>query len=118
MAGLTVLDASVLIAYLNERDRHHEPAIEALIGLERFAVHPVTLAEVLVHPTRAGLVDDVLGRLSALGMVVSPAPIDPAALARVRVDSGLKMPDCLVVLAARHHGGGLVSFDERLSASA
>ena len=49
MAELIVVDASVLIAWLDERDVHHEEAIDTLASVERFVVHPLTLAEVLVQ---------------------------------------------------------------------
>ena len=54
MAGLIVADASALIAYLNPRDAHHADAVQGLIDVDQFVVHPVTLAEVLVHPARSG----------------------------------------------------------------
>ena len=117
MAGLVVVDASVLIAFLDHTDRHHAAAIELLSGVQRFMVHPLTLAEVLVHPVRAGVEDDVLARLSAIGMIVSPLSVDPVSLARVRVRSGLKMPDCVVLSCAGAHGSEVATFDEQLAAS-
>ena len=54
MAGLIVADASALIAYLNPGDAHHADAVQGLIDVDQFVVHPVTLAEVLVHPARSG----------------------------------------------------------------
>ena len=46
MAGLIVVDASALIAYLDAEDTHHDDAMPSLIAVDRFVVHPVTLAEV------------------------------------------------------------------------
>ena len=117
MAGLIVVDASVLIAFLDHSDQHHAAAIELLAEVQRFVVHPLTLAEVMVHPVRAGVEDDVLARLSAIGMIVSPLSVDPVELARVRVRSGLKMPDCVVLTSADAYGSEIATFDERLAAN-
>lgn len=57
MAGLIVADASALIAYLNPGDAHHADAVQGLIDVDQFVVHPVTLAEVLVHPAQRPGVD-------------------------------------------------------------
>jgi predicted nucleic acid-binding protein len=48
MAGLTVVDASALIAWLDDTDSHHHAAIELLTRIDSFLVHPITLSEVLV----------------------------------------------------------------------
>jgi predicted nucleic acid-binding protein len=116
VATLTVVDASVLIGWLDDRDPHHAAAIEVLAAVDRFMVHPLTLAEVLVHPARHGREGEVVARLEAIGMVVSTLPIDPIALARVRAATGLKMPDCVVLVCAMTHEAGVATFDERLRA--
>lgn len=110
MAGLTAVDASVLIAFLDDSDTHHRAAVDALIAIERFVVDPITLAEVLVHPVRLGREHDVLHRLTAIGMEVSQTPHDAVALAQLRVKAGLKMPDCIVVALGQRHGGEVLSF--------
>jgi predicted nucleic acid-binding protein len=114
MAGLTVVDASVLIAWLDETDSHHHDAIELLAGTDGFIVHPITLAEVLVHPTRVGRAGQVLARLETIGMIVSALPIEPVALADLRVRTGLKMPDVLVLACAQAHDATIATFDRRL----
>lgn len=116
MAGVIVADASVLIGFLDEADPHHDRAIGLLSAVQRFVAHPITLAEVLVHPVQLGIEDDVLARLTAIGMTPSPLPINPVLLARMRVRSGLKMPDCVVLVFAGAHGCGIATFDERLAA--
>jgi predicted nucleic acid-binding protein len=118
VAELIVADASVLIGWLDDRDPHHDAAIEVLASVDRFVVHPLTLAEVLVHPARSGREVDVLARLEAIGMVVSSHPIDPVALARLRASTTLKMPDCVVLACSREHGTALATFDDRLRAAA
>jgi predicted nucleic acid-binding protein len=118
MAELTVADASVLIGWLDDRDPHHEAAIDVLASVDRFVVHPLTLAEVLVHPARSGREAEVVARLEAIGMLVSTRPIDPLELARLRARTRLKMPDCVVLACARVHGLGIATFDEALRAEA
>lgn len=49
VATLTVVDANVLIGWLDDRDALHDAAIEILTAIDWFIVHPLTLAEVLVH---------------------------------------------------------------------
>lgn len=114
MAGLTAVDASVLIAFLDGSDSHHRAAVDALIAIERFIVDPITLAEVLVHPVRLGREHDVLYRLQAIGMEVSEMPHDAVSLAQLRAKTGLKMPDCIVVALGRQQGGEVLSFDRRI----
>lgn len=111
---MIVADASVLIAWLDDHDVHHEQAIDVLAGIEEFVVHPLTLAEVLVHPERHGRGESVAARLDAIGMRVSDLAIDPLALATLRVSTGLKMPDCVVLACADRHGLPVATFDRAL----
>jgi PIN domain nuclease of toxin-antitoxin system len=100
-----VLDASVLIAYLNTLDAHHASAVARLrraSGDECIVIASV-LAEILVHPYRVGpdAVSEVEAALSALRMVVHP--ID-ASLARRAADlrasnTRLRLGDALVIAA-------------------
>jgi len=112
-----VLDASVLIASLIPEDAHHAAA-EAFLdaaGVEDLLVNTVTLAEVLVSPTREGRVEAVLARLGDLGVVEVPLPPGAArGLAMLRVTPGLKMPDCCVLLTAMDRRASLASFDDQL----
>ena len=118
---MIVLDASVLIAYLDPEDALHPRAAELLEHevADAFAASTVTLAEVLVAPARSGRLDDALSALAALE-VEERALSDHAAvrLARLRASSGLKLPDCCVLLTALEISARLASFDERLAASA
>ena len=77
-------------------------------------MHDQTLAEVLVHPYREGRASQVLATLTAIGVVQSSAQLDALTLAKTRVETGLKMPDCHVLATARHHDLGVLTFDERL----
>jgi predicted nucleic acid-binding protein len=117
-----VLDASVLIAYLNRDDAYSEEALwllaEAAGKDTELLVNPVTLAEVLVAPTRVGRQDEVLRVVTDVGVRVAQFPPDaPTVLAELRC-TGLKMPDCCVLLTALEQRAAVASFDERLRRAA
>lgn len=114
---MIVLDASVLIGYLDAKDAHHDRAT-ALLTREIddvFAVNLLTLAEILVAPTRTGQRDEVLALLDDLAVETLQFPVEaPTMLARLRVETLLKMPDCCVLLSALDRRARLASFDTRL----
>lgn len=109
-----ILDACVLIAALNPEDAHHAAAHELLATAEPLITPPLTVAEVLVGPARTGQIGPVQFVLTGLGIEVA-AGVDPASLAALRADTGLAMPDCVVLDAARRSGQVLATFDERLA---
>lgn len=114
---MIVLDASVLIAFLDADDAHH-PSAERLLRDavdDGLAASSLTIAEVLVTPTRVGRVVQTLKVLTALGVEDVPLPRDAAGrLAACRVDTGLRMPDCCVLVTAETAGASMASFDGRL----
>ncbi|MFN8218318.1 MAG: type II toxin-antitoxin system VapC family toxin [Solirubrobacterales bacterium] len=118
---MIVLDASVLIAHLDGGDPHHDAA-EALLGAsgeEPLGSSAITLAETLVSPARSGRLADAeaaLGRLGVSELALGEGA--PARLAKLRAETGLKLPDCCVVLAAQDHAGIVASFDADLLAAA
>jgi predicted nucleic acid-binding protein len=121
MARVIVLDASVLIAFLDGDDNHHAAAEQLLTHAvdEDLAVNSLTLAEVLVAPVRDGRLQPVLAALEALEVQELPFPIDTALrLAQLRAATGLRMPDCCVILAAEDVAATVASFDERLAQTA
>lgn len=118
---MIILDASVLIAHLEVGDGHHARATDMLLenSHDEFASSAVTLAEVLVGALRAGRGDEARSALEELQ--VQTLGLDPAAweLARLRVATGLTLPDCCVLYAARNHASvRLATFDVRLAAAA
>jgi predicted nucleic acid-binding protein len=112
-----VLDASVLIGYLDGADAHH-PAAEALLARaldDELGANPLTMAEVLVAPARVERLSAALSVLRDLEVQELPFPAGAAArLARLRSDTRLKMPDCCVLLSAEAAGAAVASFDDRL----
>jgi predicted nucleic acid-binding protein len=112
-----VLDASVLIAQLNGGDAHHSEAKELLAssGAEALGASPVTLAEALIFPARAERLTEAQAALQELGVDELPFGEHTAArLAQIRTETGLKLPDCCVLLAAEEHAGLVASFDASL----
>lgn len=121
MARVIVLDASVLIAYLDGHDEHHAVAEDLLARVidDEFGVNSLTLAEVLVAPIRDGHLQSVREALGDLEVQELPFPANTAVrLAQLRATTGLKMPDCCVLLAADDTAGTIASFDERLAQAA
>ncbi len=118
---MIVLDASVLIAYLDSDDDHHVAAETLLASTldHDLGVNPLTLAEVLVVPARDGRLEPVQRALRDLEVEELPSPADAAVrLARLRASTGLRMPDCCVLLAADDAVATVASFDDRLVKSA
>jgi predicted nucleic acid-binding protein len=101
--ALIVLDASVIIAFLDSADDHHEAAIAALEATERDdRVLPASAyAEVLVSPMRRGseAASKVDEALSAIAIRIEPTTSDIArAAARLRArHKSLRLPDALVL---------------------
>lgn len=118
---MIVLDASALIAHFDTRDAHHAAATERLLAVadQPFGASAITLAEVLVGPTRARRLAVAQAALRALGVAELPLPADAAGrLAALRVETTLKLPDCCVLLAAESTSGTVLTFDERLAREA
>ena len=123
-----VLDASVLIAFFDSGDDLHERAVSLLTdhAASDLVICELTLAEVLVGPVRRGAEDRVLEAVRELaidvvplGALEEPMSVDTAlALARLRRETGLKMPDCCVLLTARERRAEVLTFDERLARAA
>jgi hypothetical protein len=68
LAGVIVLDASVVIAALVSQDTQHAAAVKFFRGTtDILLINPVTLAEVLVAPSRKRRSDQVLTELDNLG---------------------------------------------------
>ncbi len=118
---MIVLDASVLIAHLDASDVHHDRAGVLLLEVagEPIGASPLTLAEVLVGPARAGQLDRGTALLHQLDVASVHLDDDaPARLATLRAGTGLKLPDCYVLLAADQTQGEVATFDDRLAKAA
>lgn len=112
-----IVDASVVIALLNTEDAHHSRAAGLLVEAPEEDLHipAMTLAEALVWHVRAGTGERALEVLEDLGLRLIESQEDPLELARVRAESGLRMPDCIVLHHALTRDEALATMDERLT---
>jgi predicted nucleic acid-binding protein len=118
-----VVDAGVLIAHLDATDVRHDRAGELLLlaadQAQPLGASPITLAEVLVGPVRAGRVDQATAVLGQLGVCAVDLPHDAAVrLATLRAATTLKLSDCCVLLAADQVADAVATFDDRLAGAA
>jgi predicted nucleic acid-binding protein len=117
-----VVDASVLIAQLDRNDALHNRAVEALLATAERSLgcSPITLAEVLVGPARAGRLGEARSAITALGIAEVPLGDDVAArLAQLRAETALRMPDCCLLLAADDaQAEAVLTFDDGLARAA
>jgi len=112
------LDASVIIAHLSTRDAHHKRATDFFRATvdESYLMHSLTFTEVLIGPMRAGREALAIQALNDLRVNEwSPGPRSAARLAKLRVESGLKLPDCCVLDTALENDASLATFNARLS---
>ncbi|WP_342314669.1 type II toxin-antitoxin system VapC family toxin (plasmid) [Mycobacterium avium subsp. hominissuis] len=118
-----VVDTSVLIAFFNSKDAHHQSAKDVLaqVADEALVASSMTWAEVLAGPARSGeeSVQTALSALAQLEIYEEAFPRDVAVrLAWLRAETGLKMPDCCVLLAAETaQADSVATFDGQLASA-
>ena len=121
MAGVVVLDASTLIALHDESDSHHPWALDLLRSTlsDEWVMSGLTYAETLVHPLRAGRVDEFERSVVGLGIVVADLMAsDARSVAALRASTQLRMPDAIVLQLAISTQGVLATADLRLARGA
>lgn len=115
---MIALDANVLIALLDRRDAHHEPALR-LTAAERLVAHRLSVAEALVVPARLGAEARAWATLRAADVELAPADdLEPLRIARLRSATGLRMADCCVLHAAMGSGASVATFDAAVAKAA
>lgn len=116
---MIVLDACVLIAHLDATDPHHARATALLtsFGDTPLVASTLTIAEVLVGPTRVGRHATAQVAIDRLGIVPHELPaFAEQELAQLRATTRLKMPDCCVLWTALRNGPSpLATFDQQLA---
>lgn len=115
---MIALDASVLIAYFDSTDLHHDAAASLLDHYvsDGFCVSPLTQAEVLVRPADTGREDDMLAAMRAIGITTIPLSGESvAALARIRSRTRTKMPDACLLLVAQQTSSVVATLDTALA---
>lgn len=107
-----------MIGFLEPTDANHERAVAALRerGRDSFILPASAYSETLVRPLAIGAAEHVETFVERLQVSVVPADREVAWLAaKLRCgDSGLRLPDALVLATARLRSARLLSFDERL----
>ena len=106
--GLTVLDAGVVIGFLDGDDAHHAVAHRALVravdGHDRLVLPASAYAETLVGPSRLGPTAVAVVQRFVAHLPVELAPLDATiaeAAATLRATHrSLKLPDALVIATA------------------
>jgi len=116
-----ILDASVMIGYLEPSDDHHARAVQVLLNSETelWGISPITLAEVFVGPARTGQLAKAEAVIADLGVITvgMDEAQAPSLLAELRATTSLRMPDCCVLLAAMPEQAVVATFDARLRAA-
>ena len=118
---MITLDAGLVIAHLQPRDPHHAAATAYLRehADQPLLIHSLNLAEVLVGGVRAGRGQELLDDLHAIGLRVAvPHDGESLRLAALRVETGLKLPDCCALDTALASESMLATFDEHLARAA
>lgn len=116
-----ILDASALIALYNDKDKHHDWALEMFIQTIDFELTmPVlTFAEALVHPQRHGKKKQFQTGVKGLGIEVKPVLAESAEqIAELRASTKLRMPDVLVLNDAINTQGAVATTDDLLAKTA
>ncbi|WP_419863171.1 type II toxin-antitoxin system VapC family toxin [Candidatus Poriferisodalis sp.] len=118
---MIVADASWVVALRDQSDDHHLPAAAINRGIadEDVWLHPVTLAECLIAPARLGVLHDAVLRLRAAFEIPDVDRDAPVRWAALRAETGLRLPDAVVLdTALSHRARAVVTFDTKLAAAA
>lgn len=118
---MIVADASWIVALRDPSDGHHRHAAEIHQELaeEDALLHPVTLAECLVAPAQLGMLEGAADDLRASFVVTDVESDAPERWAALRAETGLQLPDAIVLdTALTHNARAIATFDTRLAASA
>jgi predicted nucleic acid-binding protein len=115
-----VLDADVLIAFLDPADVQHASAVpllrEHLAAGDELLVSASVYAEILIRPIQDGTDAVVDQFVTAAGIQMIPVDRGLArASAQLRAaHPSLRLPDAMCLAAARQNGAVLRTFDEQL----
>lgn len=117
---MIVADTSWIVALRDPGDVHHGAAraVNDATSAEVVLLHPLTLAECLVGAAKLGALDEAATALRAAYDIPDVDRDAPVRWARLRADTGLRLPDAVVLDTALTHGATTVlTFDDRLAAA-
>lgn len=118
--GAVVLDANVIIAFLDASDAQHDAAVrlasDRIAPDDRILIPASVFSEILVGPERAGTIDVIERFIQGSGAAIVALDQGIARrAARLRArHQGLRLPDALVLATAREHGATLLTLDHHL----
>jgi len=118
---MIVLDANILIALFDPFDASHAVAERLLMehADDHLMMSSLTMAEFLIRPTAEKMASRATTFIGNMGIIVAPLLDDDARhLARVRIESGLRMPDAVVLWLAQSSSAMLMTLDKRLAKAA
>jgi predicted nucleic acid-binding protein len=115
-----LLDSSAFVAFMNPGDKHNSDATQRIAEAQTIEIHEVSIAESLVRASAHEAVPHVLVVLERLeATIVNSSGLEGAVrVATIRHTSGLPLPDCYVIDAARELGEPVLSFDAKLNKAA
>ncbi len=118
---MIILDANVLIGFLDGADPHHDASLDLLERhfVNGFGSNVLTVADALVHPTRVNRQDAAMASLARIGVqVIGLDASDAVLLAGARNTHRLRMPDAVALHTAIRTGSELATFDAGLVSAA
>lgn len=121
MAGLTVVDTSVLLAWLEPAEPHHQVAVQELSAARTYgdlAIPVTAFAEAVVRPYQHSLQAGrrVERKLMEIGDVVPTSIEIGRRAAQLRASRGIKLPDALIVATGlERKATTILTLDERWS---
>jgi toxin FitB len=114
VAGLTVLDANIIVGYLDADDAHHADARDIVAGADELAASVLTIGEACVDAVRTGRLQELLAALAAIELRTAELSAEAApTLAELRAQTTLKMPDVCVLYAAMALGADAIGTRDR-----
>ena len=121
MAGLTIVDTSVLLAWLEPAEPHHQVVVQELSAARTagdLAIPVTAFAEALVRPYRdsAQAGRRVERKLTEIGDVVPTSTEIGRRAAQLRASLGIKLPDALIVATGlERKATAILTLDEKWS---
>jgi predicted nucleic acid-binding protein len=110
------VDASTVIAALNDDEPSHNAALDLLASWDALVIHTVNVAEILAGVDPAAWTG-LLGAMHSAGFAFCDTTAEE--LARAKVVTGLKMPDaCVIAVAQARRADAVLSLDQRLTRAA
>lgn len=112
-----LLDTSVLIAFLNSNDKHHEVAAAALNSdSDTFEISVISLMEIMVRPAKnsAREAEQVKSMVRKVVTAIHPVDEEIAGLAAIARGKS-RAADALISATASAMGTGLWTLDQYLA---